>query len=75
MLGGVLTIMGKKSQLYPLITHLKSPLPMVVWVIEVVDFFRFHHRIHWVPILVLGGSKWEQMRPPGQTKNVGGGLV
>jgi hypothetical protein len=63
------------SQLHPLIRHLKSPLPMVVWVTEVVNLCICHHFPHWVSLLVLGGSKWEQMRPPGQTKNVGWGLV
>jgi hypothetical protein len=67
--------MGKDSQLRPLIHHLKIPLPMVVWVTEVVDFCRCHHLPHWVPVLVMGGSKWEQIGPPGQTKNVGWGLV
>jgi hypothetical protein len=68
--------MGKDSQLYLLIPPLKSPLPMVVWVKEAVYLCRCHHLLHWVPILVfLGGSKWEQMRPPGQTKNVGWVLV
>jgi hypothetical protein len=52
-----------------------SSLPMVVWATEVVDLFRYHHIPHWVPFLVLGGSKWEQMRLPGQTKHVGWGLV
>jgi hypothetical protein len=75
MLGGVPTVLGKDILLYPLIPPLKSPLTMVVWVTEVVDLCIFHHLLHWVPFLVLGGSKWEQIRPPGQTKNVGWGLV
>jgi hypothetical protein len=67
--------MGKDSELHPLIPHLKSHLPMVVWVTEVVELCICHHILHWVPILVMGGSKWEQMRLLGQTKNVGWGLV
>jgi hypothetical protein len=52
-----------------------SPLPMVVWVTEVVDLWRYHRPHHRVPFFTLGGSKWEKMRPPGQTTNVGWGLV
>jgi hypothetical protein len=49
---------------------------MVVWVTEVVHLYKYHHLHHWVPILdFMGGSKWEQMRPLRQTKNVGWVLV
>jgi hypothetical protein len=56
MLGGAPTVLGKYSQLHPLITPLKRPVPMVIWVKEVVYLYRYHHILHWVPILdFLGG--------------------
>jgi hypothetical protein len=64
MLGGVPNVLRKDNQIHPLIRHLMSPLPMVVWVTEVVDLWRYHHIRHWVPFLIIGGSKWEQMRLP-----------
>jgi hypothetical protein len=36
--GGGPNVLGKDSQLHPLIPHLKSLLPMVVWATEVVDW-------------------------------------
>jgi hypothetical protein len=57
-------VMGKDSQLHPLIHHLMGPFPMVVRVTEVMDLCRYHYLPHWLQFLVLGGSKWEQMRLP-----------
>jgi hypothetical protein len=76
MLGGGPTVLGKDGQLHPLMPHLKNPLPMVVWVTGVVYLYKYHHLFHWLPILdFTGGSKWEQMHPPRQTKNVDWVLV
>jgi hypothetical protein len=62
---GVTTLLVKDAQLHLLIPHLKNLLPMVIWVTEVVYLYNKHLIFHCVSILdFLGGSKWEQMRPP-----------
>jgi hypothetical protein len=64
MLGGVPNVLGKGSQLQPPICQVMSHLPMLIWVIEVADLRRYHCLPRWVTFLVMGGSKWDQMRLP-----------
>jgi hypothetical protein len=74
--GGGPTLLGKGDQLHLLISPVKNLLPVVAWVTEVVNLYNEHLLSHCVSILaLLGGSKWEQMRPPRQTRNVGWVLV